>query len=51
MTKATTTTALLEAARTMPQADFEAKAAELLTEATGALLALETMLEARKAEA
>lgn len=51
MTKTNTTAAILEAVRTMPQADFEAKAAELLTEATGALMALEMLREARKTEA
>jgi hypothetical protein len=51
MTKTTTTPAILEAVRTMPQTDFEAKASELLAEASAALLALETMRTARKTEA
>ena len=50
MTKTTTTTAILEAVRTMPQADFEAKADQLLAEANAALMALEMMREARKAK-
>ena len=51
MTKTTTTTANLEAVRTMPQADFEAKAYQLLAEASTALMALEMMRQARKTEA
>ena len=51
MTTKTTTTANLEAVRTMPQADFEAKADQLLAEANAALMALQTMREARKTEA
>ena len=51
MTKKTTTTANLEAIRTMPQEAYEAKASELLAEASAALLALETMRQARKTEA
>ena len=48
MTKTTTTTAILEAVRAMPQADFDAKADQLLSEATAALMALELLREARK---
>jgi hypothetical protein len=50
MTKTTTTTAILEAVRTMPQADFDAKADQLLAEANAALMALQAMREARKAQ-
>ena len=51
MTKTTTTPANLEAVRTMPQADFDAKADQLLAEANAALMALEMMRQARKTEA
>lgn len=51
MTTKTTTTANLEAVRTMPQADFDAKTDQLLSEATAALMALELLREARKTEA
>ena len=51
MTKTTTTTAILEAVRTMPQEAFDAKADELLAEANAALMALQAMREARRAEA
>jgi hypothetical protein len=51
MTKTTTTTAILEAVRTMPQADFDAKTDQLLSEANAALMALEMMRQARKTEA
>jgi hypothetical protein len=48
MTKTTTTTAILEAARTMPQAKFDAAVAQLLTEATAAAMAAQAMLDARR---
>jgi hypothetical protein len=54
MTKTTNTntmTARLEALRAMPQDKFDAKADELLAEANAALMALQMMREARKAEA
>ena len=51
MTTKTTTTANLEAVRTMPQEAFDAKADELLAEANAALMALQAMREARKTEA
>lgn len=52
MTKTTTTTAdHLKAVRTMPQADFDAKADELLAQASAALMALEILRMARKTEA
>lgn len=50
MTKTNTTAAILEATRAMPQADFDAKADQLLSEAAAALMALEMMREARKAK-
>lgn len=49
--KTDTMTARLEALRAMPQDKFDAKADELLREATAALMALQTMREARRAEA
>ena len=51
MTTTTTTTAILEAVRTMPQEAFDAKADQLLSDATAALMALEMLREARKKEA
>ena len=51
MTKTTTTTAILEAVRTMPQEAFDAKTDQLLSDATAALMALEMLREARKKEA
>lgn len=50
-TKTDTPAAQLEAIRTMPQETFDAKADELLAEANAALMALQAMREARKAEA
>lgn len=50
-TKTDTMTARLEALRAMPQDKFDAKADELLAEATAALMALETMRQARRAKA
>jgi hypothetical protein len=51
MTKTTTTTAILEAVRAMPQADFDAKTDELISEATAVLMSLELLRQARKTEA
>ena len=50
-TKTNKTDARIEAIRAMPHEEFEAKAAQLLAEATGALMALETMREARRTKA
>lgn len=50
-TSTTTPAAQLEAIRAMPQEKFDVKVDELLAEANAALMALQAMREARKAQA